>query len=121
MNKIKISMLDIPVPKSRVFRAGYCDLCDILPKESAQFYNCGVYGWNCDIYVNYLYDIAITTGYRNMRGEHLPSEILKKYAARGRELYENQWTDPDYRNKKDLLIVDFWRELNDYLKERATK
>lgn len=63
----------------KVFYCGYCDLQDIY-NETPQFYNAGVYGWNCDIYCDYARDIAITTGYRNMTGRRIPEELIKKYS-----------------------------------------
>ena len=80
MTKIKTDMKRINNGFRKVFRAGYCDLQHIFRDEEPQYYNCGVYGWNCDIYVDYSRDIAITTGYRNMRGECIPHELIKKYS-----------------------------------------
>ena len=48
--------------------------------------NSGVYGWNCDIYVDNARDIAITTGYRNMRGQRIPDEIIRKYDEIAKEI-----------------------------------
>lgn len=89
MKKVKISMNECNY-YSHVFRCGYCDLDNILQDYPAQFYNCGVYGWNCDIYVDPTHDLIITTGYRNMRGDRIPSELLSKYNAlmNDRQSYE---------------------------------
>lgn len=78
MKKIKISMNECKYYR-HVFRCGYDKLDNILRDYPAQFYNCGVYGWNCDIYVDPYHDLIITTGYRNMRGEIIPSDIIDKY------------------------------------------
>ena len=94
MTKIKTDMKRISNGYRKVFRCGYCDLQHIYKYEDPQFYNCGVYGWNCDIYVDYKRDIAITTGYRNMRGECIPGDIIKKYSEIAKKIYENQWTKP---------------------------
>ena len=120
MSKIKISMKDIPVPVNRIFRAGYCDLCYIIA-EDPKFYNAGIYGWNCDIYVNYEYNIAITTGYRNMRGERIPGELLKKYDQRGRELYRHQFEFFNFFDQRQQISNEFWGDLNDLLKREAIK
>lgn len=92
MTKIKIAMNSLNVFK-KVFRAGYCDLQDIYKYDDPQYYNCGVYGWNCDIYVDYKRDIAITTGYRNMRGERIPGDLIKKYSEIAKTIY-NQRNKP---------------------------
>ena len=106
--KIHISMKNIPARK--VYRAGYCDLQYIL-EHGPQFYNAGVYGWNCDIYVNYEHDIAVTTGYRNMRGEKIPADLLERYDAEGRELNRNMWKVENYRDRKRDLERRFWEDL----------
>lgn len=77
--KTKIAMKNINA--DRVYQCGYCALESLLPEHDAAHYNAGVYGWNCDIF--YLYHngekIAITTGYRNKRGEKIPHELCEKY------------------------------------------
>lgn len=61
----------------KTFQTGYCDLQNIFRYEEPKFYNAGMYGWNCDVYCEG--GIAITTGYRNMRGKLIPREIVEKY------------------------------------------
>ena len=73
----------------KVFRCGYCDLQLIYRGVDPQFYNAGLYGWNCDIYVDYTRDIAITTGYRNMAGRMIPDELIKKYSKIAEEITSN--------------------------------
>ena len=92
MKKIHTSMKDIRNNWRKVFRCGYCDLQDIMRYENPQYYNAGVYGWNCDIYCDYARDIAITTGYRNMAGKLIPSEIIKKYSAIAKEICKDMWS-----------------------------
>lgn len=58
------------------------------------YYNSGIYGWNCDIYCDYKRDIAITTGYRNMTGKRIPSELIEKYTAEAKKILENMWAKP---------------------------
>lgn len=70
----------------KVYRCGYCDLQDIMRWHDADFYNSGVYGWNCDIYVDFASGIAITTGYRNMTGKLIPSELIKEYTDKAKEI-----------------------------------
>ena len=76
---------------SKTFRAGYCDLQYIYYNEKPQFYNSGVYGWNCDIYTDYKRDIAITTGYRNMTGKRIPDELIKKYSDIAKKIIEQSY------------------------------
>lgn len=86
----------------KVFRAGYCDLQYIFKYEDPQYYNSGVYGWNCDIYCDFARDIAITTGYRNMAGSRIPDEILEKYDAIAKEIIKNQWGESYEATKAKL-------------------
>ena len=56
------------------------------------YYNAGIYGWNCDIYVDAVRDIAITTGYRNMAGISIPAELIKKHSNIAKSICENIFT-----------------------------
>ena len=94
MTKIKTDMKRISSGFRKVFQAGYCDLQYIYKYEEPQFYNCGVYGWNCDIYVDYKRDIAITTGYRNMRGKQIPYDLIKKYSKIAEEINKQPFSKP---------------------------
>ena len=98
--KVKSSMKSITANFSKVFRCEYCDLQNIFNGENPRFYNCGVYGWNCDIYTGFSSahgcNYAITTGYRNMRGERIPAELIKKYDAIARDILNNySWIDKE--------------------------
>lgn len=61
----------------KIYSCGYCDLQQIFKGVEPDFYNAGIYGWNCDIYV--IGGIAITTGYRNTCGKKIPYEMIRKY------------------------------------------
>ena len=99
---------------SKVFRAGYCDLQYIMRYEEPQYYNCGVYGWNCDIYCDFARDIAITTGYRNMTGKRIPSELIQKYSNIAKEIYKNEFAKPfdEIKTALDENRNNFFAELN---------
>lgn len=87
--KTKTTIKFIRQSYDNIFRCGYCDLQDIMKYREPTFYNFGVYGWNCDIYTDYARDIAITTGYRNMTGKCIPSELIKKYSKIAKDIAEN--------------------------------
>ena len=87
MTKQHIAIKNIRNEWKKVFYCGYCDLHDIYYHETPQFYNAGVYGWNCDIYCDYARDIAITTGYRNMAGRRIPDELIKKYDGESKVIF----------------------------------
>lgn len=99
---------------NKVFRAGYCDLQYIYKYTDPQFYNHGIYGWNCDIYIDYKRDIAITTGYRNMAGVCIPFEIIEKYSNIAKEICNKPFTFPFDEIKRALNenIENFLNELD---------
>ena len=115
MSKQKTSMKNIVNRYNKVFYMGYCDLQYIMKYEEPMYYNCGVYGWNCDIYVDFEYDIAITTGYRNMRGVRIPSDIYNKYNDKAKEILQNMWKIPydELKEKMDKNVNEFYKELNE--------
>ena len=98
----------------KVFRAGYCELQYIMYSAEPQYYNHGVYGWNCDIYVDYMRDIAITTGYRNMAGRDIPLDIVAKYSEIAKNITENQFRKPynEVRAQLDENRENFYKELD---------
>lgn len=76
----------------KVYRAGYCDLQHIFWNQSRRAYNCGVYGWNFDVYTDHTASgetIAFTTGYRNMTGDRIPNAILQKYDKAARAIIDD--------------------------------
>lgn len=102
MSKQHTTMKYIRNNWSKVFRVGYCDLQNIFRYEEPQYYNSGVYGWNCDVYCDFARDIAITTGYRNMAGQRIPDEILEKYDAIAKGIIKNQWNESYEATKAKL-------------------
>lgn len=93
---------------SHSFRCGYCDLQNIFRGVSPMYYNSGIYGWNCDLYVDFETDTIISTGYRNMRGERIDSDIWSKYDKKARHILENvkEWEKREKaleKNRKAFL------------------
>ena len=108
--KIKTSM-KVCYNFKKVFRCGYCELQNILRRYDPTYYNAGVYGWNNDIYVDYTHNIAITTGYRNMRGDRIPSDIIKKYEANAKKILDKAFTE-DISEELTANREAFFEELN---------
>lgn len=100
--KTKTTMKYIKANYAKVFHAGYCALQYIMAHTEPEYYNTGVYGWNCDIYVDYKRDIAITTGYRNMCGILIPSDLEEKYSTIAKVIIQNQF-NRTYEEVKTLL------------------
>lgn len=87
---------------SNCFRVGYCDLQNIFFGVDPVYYNSGVYGWNNDLYVDYMTDSIFTTGYRNMRGKQINHDIIKKYDTIARDIIENH-SFKDYDSMMEKL------------------
>ena len=85
-----------------IWRCGYCDLQYIMKYQEPNYYNSGVYGWNCDVYCDFAKDVAVTTGYRNMAGRVIPNELIKKYSDIAKEICRSEWNKP-YDEIKELL------------------
>lgn len=96
------------------FQAFYCDLQFIYRGVEPNYYNAGIYGWNCDIYCDFKRDIAISTGYRNMTGRIIPDEIIEKYSNIAKEIAKNTWSKPYEETRKalDENIENFLNELD---------
>ena len=107
--KKRITMKAVVNDYKKVYRCGYCDLQNIFYGIEADYYNAGVYGWNCDIYE--IGNTAITTGYRNMRGERIPYEMIERYDKAAREIITDMWIDTNYKNRLEELRRDFLGEL----------
>ena len=118
--KRKIAMTYITSSFHKVWRCGYCDLQYIMKGTDAAYYNAGVYGWNCDIYIDYMHDVAITTGYRNMRGERIPDEVIDEFTERAKKVYEGyDWKSYDeYMEKMNQVRTDFYNRLAEIENER---
>lgn len=93
------------------YGCGYGDLQFLLRFQEARFYTCGVYGWNCDVYVFGRY--AITTGYRGQihhvdRNYNLEREYdLKAYSI----LNDTELSYEDQKKKINSLLKDFLAEV----------
>lgn len=63
----------------------YADLQTVLEFIRPDYYTCGVYGWNSDIYI-YDSDTVIITGYRpfgNIKPKH---DLIRKYEETAQKL-----------------------------------
>ena len=98
--KNTISRATIAQLYDTIYRAGYCDLQHIFSNVSRRAYNTGIYGWNFDLFTEHTESgdtIAFTTGYRNMIGTRVPSEILEKYDKAARAIIDSRmpWEEKD--------------------------
>ena len=117
--KIKVSNTMLKNNYFCMFRAGYCDLHNIMQGVEPDFYNAGVYGWNFDAYESPDGVAVISTGYRNMLGERIPSEILNKYDKKARAINARyDWKDYEKKQKAhEKNRAKFWAELEQLSKD----
>lgn len=78
MSKIKMSFAQLKrMGFHKFYQCGYCDLQNLDGGRNAIYYNCGVYGWNCDIFLDRTTMSCISTGYRNMHGKYIDDCLIK--------------------------------------------
>ena len=74
MIKSRITRKELENGYDKVIRAGYCELQNLLRVSPARYYNCGVYGWNWDVYEIETSNgeiVAVCTGYRGLVGKRI--------------------------------------------------
>lgn len=95
----------------KVYSIGYGAMQFLLRFENRIGYNCGIYGWNYDVY-SLGNGICICTGYRNMPGKTIPYELVQKYDKYASEILSEVWGKWDEKRKRmQALIKDFLGEL----------
>lgn len=113
--KTKTTIKSIKNNYSKIFCCGYCDLQDIFKGSAPTYYNAGIYGWNCDIYVDDSKGVAITTGYRNMAGISIPDELIKKYSNIAKAICKNSF-NKNYADIQKALAENQEKFLNELVK-----
>lgn len=101
MSKIKITNKELKNMYNEIYIINDKTLCLYL---KPRFFNCGIYGWNYDVY-ELDYDTCLITGYRNQPGNRIPCNLEEKYKKKIRKLYNS---DLDYNNKieKNKKIIE---------------
>ena len=84
--KYKVTRKEICQNYYKVYAVGYCGLQPLAQLWEPVAYNCGVYGWNFDVYQ--FGGIAVCTGYRSMPGKELPEAARR--ILRNAEKYERE-------------------------------
>lgn len=111
MGKIHVSMNELERNFRHVFRIPNEAAHHLLYFHSPVFYNAGVNGWNCTVYVYPNYDLAICTGDRNLRGLRVPDDLLLKYEEFARSQIRD-WT-LTYETRKSRLDESFAQFIQD--------
>ena len=92
----------------RRFRCPANALQNTLSHLDPDFYNAGSYGWNNDTYIiqHNGETIAISTGYRNTRGEEIPYELMRASEDCAREIINANRSD--YKNLRHALTGNLY-------------
>lgn len=109
----KITKKIVKEAYKNIISVGYCELQSLLRFKGAKFYNYGVYGWNCDIYV-IDYDTVIVTGYRPFGNIKPTHELMKKYENKAKKILEKNNNYSIREKELDNLINKFIKEVLDY-------
>lgn len=93
-----------------IIKIGYCNLQDMLCMDGPEYYTCGVYGWNADIY-DMGNGIAICTGYRPFGGVNVDYDTVQRYEKRAHEAKRDLWNPDELKNYLHSLQAEFLREV----------
>lgn len=90
-----------------------CNLPTLLNHLNPDYYTCGVYGWNADIYV--LDRLVIVTGYRPF-GKRIDYKLARKYEEKAKQILNSRhlYTTAEQENIKNQLnelIAQFENEV----------
>jgi hypothetical protein len=112
--KVKVSQKQVKDNYCHVICVGYCDLSYLLMNKGANFYTCGVYGWNSDIY-DVGNGVAICTGYRpfgNIEASY--SGITRKYNEKAKAIHDKYYNGKIKRETKEKQLNKL---LDSFIKE----
>lgn len=109
--KEKTTMKAIKKEFENIIEAGYCELSSLLRYKEANYYTCGVYGWNADIYIINA-NTVIVTGYRPF-GNIDASKISKKYEEEAREILKLNWSYEEQKEYINKLLLNFIEEIKE--------
>lgn len=93
-----------------IIKAGYCDLQDLLCMDTPDYYTCGVYGWNADVY-SVKNGVAICTGYRPFGGVTVDHDTLLRYEKRAHKARRDLWNPDELKTYLHSLQAEFLREV----------
>lgn len=98
---------------------GYSEIPNLLQWEHANFYTCGVYGWNFDAYLFQLKsgrEVCVTTGYRGMIDNcknNYSFELSREYDEQAEAIINDHDNNLSFEQKKEKVK----NLLNDFLEK----
>lgn len=112
--KVKVTQRQVLDNYCYVISVGYCDLQYLLQFKSPNYYTCGVYGWNSDIY-DLGNGVALSTGYRpfgNLKASYY--HITRKYNEKAKKIINNYYNSKIKIETRDRQLD---KALKDFVKE----
>ena len=103
---IKTTKKEIVKNFKNIIVVSYCELQNLLYFKTQDFYTCGVYGWNADIY-KIDNKTVICTGYRPFGNIKVKREITKKYDSLACKILSSKASYEEKRDKIDNLLDKF--------------
>lgn len=107
--KERITMKAIKNGFNNIIEVSYCELSSLLRYSNPNYYTCGVYGWNADIYIINT-NTVIVTGYRPF-GNIRNRKIVKKYEEEARKILETKWNYEEQKKYINILLLEFIEEI----------
>ena len=108
--KVKTTAKAIRSAYPTIIKISYCNLQGLLCIDRPEYYTCGVYGWNADIY-DMGNGIAICTGYRPFGNVKPDRETVSRYEKRAREMRRDLWNAEELAEHLHSLQMEFVREV----------
>lgn len=99
MSKVRITQKELKRGFYYIYQCGYCGF---IPTAEPDFYTCGVYGWNADVY-KIDDNTIIVTGYRPF-GRRLPKEVLDTFKNE-KEVIAKRTKDWSKRIYRETLVM----------------
>jgi hypothetical protein len=88
---------------SRAIQLSYCEMQNLFKDSEADYYTCGVYGWNFDGFC--VGGAVVTTGYRSMFGVEPSCELVQEYENKAIELNKQYYTNSNYNELREKMYI----------------
>ena len=97
--KTKVTKREIQQNFSRIIEIGYCDMQFLLRYHNPNWYGCGVYGWNFDVY-DLGKGLCIVTGYRPFGNLRIAYDKLHKLEGKASAIVYDRSIPSEKSQKK---------------------
>lgn len=104
--KVKVSQSQVKKYYPNILSIGYCGAESLLYGKEPNYYTCGEYGWNADIY-EIDKTTVIVTGYRPF-GKSVDFELLEDYERKADHIYCDKGMDYMQKLKKIDRLLKRW-------------